>query len=71
MTAPVPGQPLSSRQAQCLILLGQGLTDAEIAARLHITRGTAHRHVEDLCTKLRARTRVHAVALGFHAGILT
>lgn len=57
--------PLSPRQAECLALIAAGAPDREIAERwgVHIT--TVHQHVEDLRTKLGARNRAHAVAIGY------
>ncbi len=62
---------LSERQHQVLALLADGHTDAELAAALHISIATVHRHIEDLRHRLGgARNRAHAVALGYRVGLL-
>ena len=46
-----------------LALLGQGLTNADIARRLYITAKTAEHHVGRILTKLGVRTRTEAAAI--------
>lgn len=65
---PVPG--LTVRQGQALTLLTEGLNNPEIADRLGITERTAKAHVQDLCDRLKARNRTHAVALAYQRGLL-
>ena len=73
---PVPPRPtgslqtLTAREREVLELVGQGLTNAEIAARLHITAGTAKTHVARLLTKLDARDRVQLVIVAFRHGVV-
>jgi DNA-binding NarL/FixJ family response regulator len=59
---------LTSRQLEILGLLVEGLTNAEIAARLFITPKTAEHHVSAILAKLGVRSRhdaaVEAVRLG-------
>lgn len=45
-----------------LVLLSEGLTDKEIAARLHISTHTASKHVASVLGKLGVHNRAHAVA---------
>jgi DNA-binding CsgD family transcriptional regulator len=59
----VPAGALSRREQQVLGLASEGLTSAEIAARLGVARSTVETHVRAAMKKLGARTRTHAVAL--------
>lgn len=53
---------LSKREAEVLRLLGEGLTNAEIAARLFISTKTAGNHVSNVLAKLNLRSRSEAAA---------
>lgn len=56
---------LTPREQEVLLLLRQGLTDAEVAERLFISPFTAHNHVKRIMNKLDCRNRSEAVALSF------
>jgi DNA-binding NarL/FixJ family response regulator len=62
---------ITDRESQVLGLVAQGLSNAEIAQRLHITPGTAKTHVGNLLTKLDARDRIHLVILAYRTGMAT
>ena len=53
---------LSKREVEVLRLLGEGLTNAEIAARLYISTKTVASHVGNLFAKLQLRNRAEAAA---------
>jgi DNA-binding NarL/FixJ family response regulator len=52
---------LTARQHEVLGLLGRDLTNAEIAAALHVSENTIEFHVRRLLDKLGARNRMQAV----------
>jgi DNA-binding NarL/FixJ family response regulator len=54
-----------------LRLLADGLSNLEIAGKLVIAEETAKTHVRHLLGKLAARTRAHAVAIGFRHDLLS
>ena len=65
-----PPEPLSSREAQILALLAEGLVNKQIAARLGISRHTVKTHLAALFHKLGVSTRAEAVAAGARAGVI-
>ncbi|MDF3057074.1 MAG: LuxR family transcriptional regulator [Rariglobus sp.] len=61
---------LSPRQREILAWVAQGLTNAQIAERIHVGAGTVKRHLEELYVRLNARNRMEAVATGRRRGLL-
>jgi DNA-binding CsgD family transcriptional regulator len=55
---------------EVLRLVGLGMSNAEIAAALYITAGTAKTHVARLLAKLCARDRVQLVIAAYQAGLV-
>jgi DNA-binding NarL/FixJ family response regulator len=53
---------VTSREAEVLALVGQGLSNREMAARLYLSPRTVEKHVEHLSAKLRTRSRNQLVA---------
>ena len=61
-TGPKGLDRLSRREGEVLALVGEGLTNAEIAARLYISTKTAGNHVSNVLAKLNLRSRTEAAA---------
>ena len=61
---------ITDREREVLRLVGLGMSNAEIAAALHITAGTAKTHVARLLAKLGARDRVQLVITAYQAGLI-
>jgi DNA-binding NarL/FixJ family response regulator len=61
---------LTTREREVLTLVGQGLSNAEIAERLVLSPLTAKTHVARLFTKLRARDRAQLVVLAYETGLV-
>jgi DNA-binding NarL/FixJ family response regulator len=62
---------ITDREREVLRLVGQGMSNAEIATALYITAGTAKTHVARLLTKLDARDRVQLVITAYEAGLVS
>lgn len=67
---PRPAQHgLTERELEVLRLIAEGLSNRQIAARLHISPSTAGVHVSHILTKLGAATRTEAAAVAFRTGL--
>ena len=65
------GQEPTGREIQVLQLISDGLANREIGQHLYLSEETVKSHVRHLLAKLQARSRAHAVAIGFRRGLLT
>lgn len=69
-TAPGGDGPLTPRETEVLSLVADGLGDKEIAAELHLSEHTVHRHVSNILNKLTVPSRAAAVAEAVRAGLI-
>ncbi|HEY3505972.1 MAG TPA: response regulator transcription factor [Actinocatenispora sp.] len=60
---------LTDRERDVLALLGAGLSNAQIARRLHLVEGTVKAHVSAILLRLDARNRVQAAIVAHEAGL--
>ena len=63
-------ETLTRREREVFALLGEGLTNAEIAARLSISARTVETHVASIFNKLGVSSRRDAAAIAAREGLL-
>ncbi len=66
-----PGSDLTRRETEVLRLLARGLSNQAIATDLDIRLATVRNHVQSVIEKLRAHSKLEAVATATRLGMLT
>jgi DNA-binding NarL/FixJ family response regulator len=75
--APRPDEPrllpehLTERETEILQLVADGLVTPEIAEKLAISPETVKTHMHHVLAKLQARSRAHAVTIGFRSRLIS
>ena len=63
-------EPLTDREREVLLLVGRGLTNAQVGKRLYIGEATVKKHLLRVFGKLGVDDRTAAVTVAMERGIL-
>lgn len=63
-------EELTAREREVMALVGEGLTNGEIAERLVVSTATARTHVSRAMVKLHVRNRAQLVVLAYQTGLV-
>jgi len=66
-----PSEHLSEREADIIKLAAQGMTNKDIADKLHLSNRTVEGHLRTIFNKLGVGSRTEAVLYGLRKGWLT
>ena len=68
--SPAALEPLTEREREVVALVGEGLNNDEIGARLFMSPATAKTHVSRAMIKLHARDRAQLVVIAYESGLV-
>ncbi|VEG26968.1 response regulator transcription factor [Actinomyces howellii] len=66
----LPGERLTGREHAILLLVCQGLTNAQIASRLYIAESTVKSHLKTVLGRTGCRNRVELIVRAFSTGVI-
>ncbi|RRQ87761.1 response regulator transcription factor [Streptomyces griseofuscus] len=69
-TPPVPPDALTVRETEVLVLIAEGLSNQEIAHRLHVSNATVKTHINNLFAKTGLKDRAQAVRYAYAKGLV-
>ncbi|MFK4108647.1 response regulator [Streptomyces sp. NPDC002176] len=67
---PEPPDGLTARESEVLVLIGEGLTNQEIARQLHVSTATVKTHINNLFAKTGLKDRAQAVRYAYAKGLV-
>ncbi|MET9115363.1 response regulator transcription factor [Streptomyces longwoodensis] len=70
---PAPSEPpdgLTAREAEVLVLIAEGLSNHEIAQKLHVSTATVKTHINNLFAKIGIKDRAQAVRYAYGKGLV-
>ncbi|MFF7969300.1 response regulator [Streptomyces sp. NPDC007903] len=69
-TPPEPPDGLTARESEVLVLIGEGLSNQQIARKLHVSTATVKTHINNLFAKTGLKDRAQAVRYAYARGMV-
>ncbi|MGW3206745.1 response regulator transcription factor [Streptomyces sp. NPDC001135] len=70
VTADAPPDGLTARETEVLLLIAEGLSNQEIARKLHVSTATVKTHINNLFSKTGLKDRAQAVRYAYSKGLV-